>query len=642
MNLPPAIRRMPSPILTVLKCFARQAAIRRLAAVRWQAAFSLVAGLWLITVPAARGQETQQFPVNEDNGSLVEVEHVFSAVPPGGYTAVRVTVTNKGQQELSLTVSSSSTVSGVGNQHTLTGGSVTISAPPESSLSRELIVPLMTDFSNGMGYHNSVLELGIGVAGRSYEASFRSGHLQKMPFGAISQSLAGKSAATLNEAARNKISPKSTGYGGTSDNLFLASFVPAHLPAEWRGYFGLDLLALNADEWNTLLPGVRTAIRQWIVFGGRLELYHSGPLPEAILQELKVEPERNGQRGLGSGRVRVFPWDGKELDGDALSRFEAGDPAEGGGGVRHLAAAVSLRAGTVPVPGAGIGEALGIRSFAAWQVGVILVIFGLLVGPVNLFYLAGPGRRHRLFFTTPLIALGASVVLVVVIFLQDGAGGAGQRAALIELRPDENNAYVRQYQISRTGVLFGGGFVMEEPAVVTPLVLGDSRWTRLKPAGTREAEGQRFALPEPQAYAGDWFQSRSEQAQLIETIRPGRGRLELKPGSGDPVVVSSLTAGVERLVYQDPAGQWWSSTAPLSTGATASLQKAEEAECQNWLAAQLASFPASDRRRILTQAHAGRCYALSRDPAAGLVGSLKSIRWENDLAFLHGRLAPAP
>ena len=49
-------------------------------------------------------QEVQTFPVNQEDGTGVEVEHVFSVVPPCGYTAVRVTLNNKGKQELTLTV----------------------------------------------------------------------------------------------------------------------------------------------------------------------------------------------------------------------------------------------------------------------------------------------------------------------------------------------------------------------------------------------------------------------------------------------------------------------------------------------------------------------------------------------------------
>jgi hypothetical protein len=593
---------------------------------------------------SAPAQQSQNFPLNEENGSTVQLTHVFSSVPPGGYTAIRVNVNNQGKEAISLVVGTSSTTPSNRSEHVLTGPAVTLACPPGATTVRELIVPLMTEFSSSRSYRGSFLGVTLSGAGRTHQARFDSMISTTQPFWAISQSLGGAAAAALNDAARPKAGKGGSGY--SSGESFAGSFLPVDLPADWRGYMGLDGLALTDEEWTALAPGVRTAIRHWMLLGGVLDLYHSGAAPVGVLQELKAgsaEPDPTGGvlggMPVGAGRVRVFAWDRVVLGAPAMSRFFSG----AGLSIRHVAA----REAMLPGPpgnraGSTLRDTLGVRSFAAWQVGVILLIFGILVGPVNLFYLAGPGRRHRLFVTTPLIALGASLVLIAVIFLQDGAGGKGQRAALVELFPDENLSTVRQYQISRTGVLFGGGFVMSELAALTPLLLENSRWTRLKSGGSSDSEGQRFNQPEPQAYAGDWFQSRSEQAQLVETIRPGRGRLELKPGAGDPVLVSSLAGALESVFYQDPGGQWWAGAAPLTTGGSLALQKTDEAAFAAWSAEQLAPFPPGVAAPLQSGRHAGRFYAVSRDPAVGLAGTLQSIDWANDHAFLHGRLAPVP
>ena len=592
--------------------------------------------LWMGGLPSLRAQESQSFPINEDNGSSAEVTHVFSAVPPGGYTAVRVTVTNKGKEEISVLAGTESNTPAGNGEHSLSGPPAAIACKAESTTTREIIVPLMTEFSSRRSYESTTLLVNLTVGGRAHNASFRSNKTDNLPFWGISQSIGGPSANGLNEAAQKAKGASGPGYGG--GKKFAGSFLPAQLPADWRAYTGLDGLALTPEEWNTLPPGVRTAIRQWIMLGGVLDLYYTGPAPVGILQEIQAEPVKNGRYTMGAGFVRIVIWNGVVLADDDLIPFQSSD----GVGVRRIAARDAMEKGNVANPGASLRQALGIRNFAAWQVGVILLIFGILVGPVNLFYLAAPGRRHRLFFTTPVIALGASLVLIVVIFLQDGAGGKGQRAARIEIFPDENLSAIRQYQISRTGVLFGGGFVMEAPAVLTPLMLEPSRWTRLKPGDSRESEGQRFNVPESQAYAGDWFQSRSEQAQLVETLHPGRGRVELKPGSDPPVLTSSLTGALEQVFYLDPAGQWWSGNAVLATGGTLALQKSGEADFKVWLKEQSKPFPAEDRLRFNSRNHTGRFYAVSHDPRIGFAGTLSSIDWLNDHALVHGRLAPVP
>ena len=585
---------------------------------------------------SVRAQESQSFPINEDNGSSVEVTHVFSALPPSGYTAVRVSVTNKGKEEISVLASFESNTPAGNGSHSLTGPPGIIPCKAESTTTREIIVPLMTQFSSRRSYESTTLLVNLTVAGRMKNASFRSNTLEDLSFWAVSQSVGGASATALNEAAQKKKGGSSSSYSG--GEKFAASFLPAQLPADWRAYLGLDGLALTPEEWNALQPGVRTAIRYWVMLGGVLDLYHNGPVPAGILQEFKAESVGKDRFGLGSGFVRPVVWSGTILGDNDLTWFQSSADV----GMRQVTARDALGRGNAAKPGAGLPQALGVRNFAAWQVGVILLIFGILVGPVNLFYLAAPGRRHRLFVTTPIIALGASVVLIVVIFMQDGAGGRGQRAALMEIHPDDNITAVRQYQFSRTGVLFGGGFVMEEPAVLTPLVLEASRWTRLKPGNSREAEGQRFSVPESQAYAGAWFQSRSEQAQLVETLRPGRGRVELQPGSNPPVLTSSLTGSLEKVFYLDPAGQWWSGKTALATGGTLPLEKSGEADFESWLEEQSKPFPANDRQRLKSRPHPGHFYAVSHDPRIGFAGTLSSISWQNDHALVHGRLAPLP
>ncbi|MDB6070155.1 MAG: hypothetical protein JWL81_1326, partial [Verrucomicrobiales bacterium] len=521
---------------------------------------------------------------------------------------------------------------------------------------------------SGGGYQDPGLWISLDISGRNFSAKFDSRSPYDSPFLVASVAVAGKDAEKINEAHYKRSGGR--GYTSRGSKLSLVStFVPEHLPSDWRGYMGLDSLALGLEEWDRLGAGVRAALRQWVIMGGMLDFYQNGGALEPVLRELKIGAEQRGGRVLGLGWVRVFPWDGKPLEGrdEELERFsprqvgvmETLTPVEPNAerevrmgeknalaapARRHAMAAEDFRSVGVKGGRSVLPDAMGERSFAAWQVGVILVLFGILVGPVNLFYFAGAGRRHRLFFTTPVIALGASVVLVAVILWQDGTGGTGRRAALIEIRPDENNAYLKQYQISRTGVLFSNTFSLEDPAMVTPLVLDESRWTRLKPPNSGQSENQQYSVVDGRACAGDWFQSRSEQGQRIESIRPGRGRLELKSGTGNPVIVSSYPAVLEAMYYQDTAGAWWMSNAPLATGGSVQLQPMSGTpdEARNWLEDNLELFPVGDRVTLASEDHRGKFYAVSREPGAGFVPTLPSLRWESDFAMIHGRLAEVP
>ncbi|RYD35918.1 MAG: hypothetical protein EOP86_07300 [Verrucomicrobiaceae bacterium] len=624
-------------------------------------------------------------PLDEKGGSTMEVTQVFSNLPPGGYTAVRVSLKNEGQTTIPVTLSASSEERNYSTSNTLGSSGFSFDSKGQSTTEREFIIPLIQSFSERSGYSSGGCRLVLSVTAvlpsgpRTFNVNFEGVRESNRPFTGFSQGVAGKSLEALNEAMRNVTTPSTkSSYRGAGG--FASLFTPAQLPSDWRGFMGLDHLAMTPEEWVKLSPGVTNAIRQWIILGGTLDLFVNGPFPAAIVQQLKPDRWDKDRHRLGAGGVRVMAWEGedassadigKRLENASVSIMgEQGEPLPetGGGGSqyegvikKYTAAAARKSPSSMEAGGgiaglggvllrhdaaadtaefAGLGEVLGERNFAAWQVGVILLIFGVLVGPVNLFYFAGPGRRHRLFYTTPLISLGASLLVIVVILFQDGVGGGGVRAALMEIRPDDKSTYLRQYQISRTGVLFGGGFTVEEPSLVTPLVLPPSRWTRLKPAGfTRSSDAQRYTAPDPLSWGGDWFQSRSEQAQLVQTIRPGRGRLELKAGGQSPVIVSSLECRLEPLFYTDAGGKVWTADTALTTGNSVTLRPAGEKEYEEFLKKEIVPlFPSGS----FDSTGASRFTALTRDPKAGFATTLKSIRWEKDIAVVYGPLTAQP
>ena len=58
---------------------------------------------------------------------------------------------------------------------------------------------------------------------------------------------------------------------------------------------------------------------------------------------------------------------------------------------------------------------------------VVLLAVGTVIGPLNLFWLARGRHRHRVYWTTPLLAAGVAMVMLGMIVLRDGVGGDGYR-----------------------------------------------------------------------------------------------------------------------------------------------------------------------------------------------------------------------
>jgi hypothetical protein len=295
---------------------------------------------------------------------------------------------------------------------------------------------------------------------------------------------------------------------------------------------------------------------------------------------------------------------------------------------------------------AALDEVIGVRDFSAWQVGLILLIFGVLVGPVNLFKWAGPGRRHRLFITTPLISLGASLVLLIYILLKDGIGGEGWRAAVVFIDGTEHMAHVRQVQMSRTGVLLGSSFTTAEPASVSLAEVSGSLLSPLEisPGNvgyggfSRGGEGYRCSVEDGRSHGGEWFRSRSEQAHVVEAVTATRGNVEITAGAdGVPSAVSRFEFPLRGLCYRDKSGQWWRAPGEVPTGDAVTLVKSTSNETgetvKGW--AKPAGWSGLEPATLPDRA----CFvALSDDARAGLVDTLGSVRWKEQRAILFGYL----
>lgn len=599
----------------------------------------------LLSALTAAAQKTQTFQLDRETLSRIEITSVFSVSPPSGFAPVRVRIANNTDKDITVPLEAVSEGNNpYGREHTLRS-SFSVSGAPKKTTEHELLIPLCPSSGDANRYSASDgLRITASTALGSQTASFPKGGQRGEPFAAYTQMLAAKSLDDINRAASGT---SSSSYYGS--DTFAALCDPLQLPHDWRGLMGLDALSISSVEWETLPAGAATAILQWVKLGGTLDLYRreNSPTPESLGLTLPpgTTPGEDGHP-LGTGTIRFFKWNGGELvtddgpTGDTIAYAITGGKFPGTTRRSEYATALSA-------PSEHFLLRLGTKDFAAGQVGLILLIFGILVGPVNLFVFARAGRRHRLFFTTPIISGAAALILLLVIFFQDGTGGTGHRNALVYLDSADHNAYIHQQQISRTGVLFGSAFTLDSPAHITQAVMPQSRWTRFNgsssdddfpyysryPSRTGFSEAQTYSHKEKDI-SGDWFQSRAEQAQILDTIQPTRGRLELKPGTTPPVIISSLPATLDALYYLDPAGKAWTAPGPLTTGAEVTLQPHTTVLLNNWLGKQRRAIPGA-RRPLPVPGH---FYATTTDPAAGAVPTLTSIDWETTTILLYGPL----
>jgi len=459
----------------------------------------------------------------------IEATALFSHPSLGGFHPVRITISNnqKIPHRVFLDFADKSNYS----QGISASSSFSFEAPPGKVVVTDILVPLAVQ--NGDHNYPSFSVNLSGTMGKA-QGSANSVFTHDSPCVLLSESLYTPNGSALDTEAASR---GSSGYGGRRN--FSSKFDPKRLPDDWRAFSGFDTLMLTEADWADVPPGSRNGIVSWVRLGGQLVVYATGkPSPASL--GLPEDP--------GFGEILI-----ESIASDL--RLNAGETVN----LAYNKRATTHRLGSITrdyVSLWPLQKSFGEKSFNYILFVLILLAFGILVGPVNLFVFAKSGRRHRLFITTPLISIGTSLILIALIIFEDGFGGNGTRLTLMEVRPDgnQNAAFIQQEQFSRSGVMTSPSFTVETPALIAQTPLASSRWARFTSgygsSGTYDLQptgGGLFA-------SGDWFQSRSEQGQLVTAVLPTRGRIE---ATNDPgTVVSTFDFPIEMILYRDPTGQW--------------------------------------------------------------------------------------
>lgn len=478
----------------------------------------------------------------------VEVLALFSKPSATGYFPVRVKIANnlKEERPIRLDFSTQNDFSASIRSNSSFG----FSAPGGKTVIRDILVPLPPS-ADTYGTNVTVkvdLKGSLGESSNSISAGFDTAQ----PSVLMSTALFTPNASKIDAEAASRFSGGR--YGSSSG--FMSKFSPVQMPDDWLAYSGYDSMLLLDSDWTAMPAGSRNAVLSWVRLGGRLIIHTTSAATPASLA-LPAD--------TSFGKIEMV-----SVSADlALNAYQTVERVSVGYPVPSLKSSLQSDFNSSWPLQAVFGE----KSFRYFWFIIILTVFGILVGPVNLFVFAKSGRRHRLFITTPLISLGASAILVGMIILQDGFGGSGRRLVLMEVRPDgdQNAAFIHQEQISRTGVLTRSGFTIDTPALFTPVPIAPSPWARFTTSNAKGTFNLQPSGANTEA-SGDWFQSRSEQGHVLSAVVPTRGRIE---STANPEqMVSTFDFPIETLFYTNDGKQWHRAD-KIETGKTFKLSPIE-------------------------------------------------------------------
>lgn len=543
-------------------------------------------------------------PVNtaDDAKVTIEIASSFSQPPPSGFMPLRVTIGNRSGAARTYRIDLvSKGVFPMNGSSMTTGQTVTVENDQEAY--RDLLLPMLPTTRGGVYYLPVIARIsGYGVMSPQVVMSnnYRSSTGDRTAFAALSERLYTGSWGTLEkQVADDKMSL----YGSRVDLTML--------PADWRALAGVQCLWILPEDFTELDAAHRAILKDWVSRGGILYVCETEPDPPTRAEFGPTRPEETSVP-YGFGQVKWF-------------RYEKGQSPSAEGMAKEIYALRTQedaqRQDAEDWPMAkGVGKLHLNTPFLLGFVG----LFALLVGPFNLFYLARADRRYRLFWTTPAISLGTSLLLVAFIVVQDGFGGNGSRVALTYLLPDQNKAVTVQEQVARTGVLLGRKFTAADDLFLSPVNFNTTN--------------NRQFVQDDRQYSGDWFASRSLQAQRIESIQPTRSRVQLLNGEpfkngAPPTVVSSLPVELEELVFRDEKGRDWMGQ-HLRTGEPQTLKPGQSQQ----LSVHPQAFAGSPYLNSLGGASLRPgSFAAHTTRGQGLfIDTLRSIRWQSEMAFYLG------
>ena len=287
-------------------------------------------------------------------------------------------------------------------------------------------------------------------------------------------------------------------------------------------------------EYTALDAARRAAIRHWVDQGGMLYLC-TQTLDPSLRAGLGL-PETGDAAHPGLGSSCSCPWDGKPLlprtaaDTIIDARSRGADRLR-----RRRTGAMTNAVGTHPAQ-----RPVSDRVHRALR--------RASSGRSTSSCSPTPPRRHRLVLDDAAdLRRPRPCCSSWFIVLQDGFGGTGERVMVTPAfaRPEKGRRRAGTGRAHRRAAL--------APVHAWPKTSCSRRCNR--PSAHCAASTSRPGRD----YGGDWFASRSVQAQRAEAIVPSRAEIQLvnadaARGGAPPVVVSSIPAALREISYLDTAG----------------------------------------------------------------------------------------
>jgi hypothetical protein len=314
---------------------------------------------------------------------------------------------------------------------------------------------------------------------------------------------------------------------------------PSRLPTNWLGYTSLRAVVIAPTEWQQLSDVQKTALLTWTACGGDL-VFVDGDLGTLMPSATTAAGPADGAAARAYFFGRIHRPTSASITLSGLGPFLANAQKLQDSNLALPAntardwGTIATRGFRLPIPGVG---GIPARAYLA-----ILLVFSVLIGPANYWFLRRNRQQVLLVLTAPLISAAFILLLAGYVIAGEGFGVSGRVASFTMLDQVRSQAATRSStSLYAAGMTPSGGFRVPRDVAVFPVGT----------TGTGTHERLALDLTDGQRFSAGVIQARSPTNVDQIAFRTARERLTFTRGGSGTTVVNGLGATITALVYRD-------------------------------------------------------------------------------------------
>lgn len=324
--------------------------------------------------------------------------------------------------------------------------------------------------------------------------------------------------------------PEEESYGRPHFSIFRHELPAAAWSDNWLGYTCYDTVLLTEKEAHELSKGAQLALRRYAESGGTV-LIQGNNAPELMVADATPVDPKSFPVGFGIIRLTGLGDSDEGWMSLRATGFDEGRSEQRPGS--------SLIANPkVPVKG----------------IFLFVLVFAVVVGPLNVFILGRKDRRMMLWWNVPAAALATCAGILLYSIFSEGWSGREKIVAFTVLDENTHRASTAGYASFYSPLTPSQGVWFSEETQVQPIVGESEDYYSYYSHRSRPTAGRMIDQTSGQRFRSGWVTARSCANFTIIKNETRRERLSLQQDGDALVAGNNLGVPIEELYVRDAKG----------------------------------------------------------------------------------------